>query len=214
MFYPLTPTLPPNPRLTVFNRACPPTPLPADAPAHRRACPPTPLPADAHLEQLAFRSAQSLLALKKDHVRRILHLPTPPPADAAPSADAAPATTAAQELEQHVSAYLRRTVDSFDLTKSIDEVCSQIWATLYDYPSLKTCTGLLQYVRDSVRLAWALVNQTPTYVLEYEQRLFRRDVHVRFHSSSTDSEDIRTYLWPALLEGAGGPCVHKAVVLT
>ena len=95
-----------------------------------------------------------------------------------------------------MSAYLRRTVDTFDLTKSIDvrvprvsptftciqteqartgyddiflsfviclcflqEVCSQIWATLYDYPSLKTCTGLLQYVRDSVRLAWALVNQ-------------------------------------------------------
>ncbi|XP_034254656.1 uncharacterized protein LOC117653237 [Thrips palmi] len=159
---------------------------------------------------LAFRSAQSLLALKKEHIRRILHLPTP----AADQSDAAPATTAAQELEQHVSTYLRRTVDSFDLTKSIDEVCSQIWATLYDYPSLKTCGGLLQYVRDSVRLAWALVNQTPTYVLEYEQRLFRRDVHVRFHSSDPDSEAIRTYLWPALLEGAGGPCVHKAVVLT
>ncbi|KAK3918742.1 Mitochondria-eating protein [Frankliniella fusca] len=152
----------------------------------------------------------------KDHIRRILHLPTP--SAAAPAADQqkadAAGSAAAQELEQHVSTYLRRTVDTFDLTKSIDEVCSQIWATLYDYPSLKTCTGLLQYVRDSVRLAWALVNQNPTYVLEYEQRHFRRDVHVRFHSSNPDSEAIRTYLWPALLEGAGGPCVHKAVVLT
>ncbi|KAJ1525255.1 hypothetical protein ONE63_010079 [Megalurothrips usitatus] len=159
---------------------------------------------------LAFRSAQSLLALKKDHVRRILHLPSAAHGQDHPGDGSA----AAAALEQHVSAYLRRTVDTFDLTKSIDEVCSQIWATLYDYPSLKTCTGLLQYVRDSVRLAWALVNQNPTYVLEYEQRHFRRDVHVRFHSSNPDSDAIRTYLWPALLEGAAGPCVHKAVVLT
>lgn len=59
-----------------------------------------------------------------------------------------------------------------------------------------------------------LLLQSPAYVLEYEQRLFRRDVHVRFHSSNPESEDVRTYLWPALLEGPGGPCVHKAVVVT
>jgi len=56
--------------------------------------------------------------------------------------------------------------------------------------------------------------QSPAYVLEYEQRRFRRDLHVRFHTSDPESEQIRTYLWPALLEGANGPCVHKAVVIT
>lgn len=174
--------------------------LPLFPPPPRPAPPFTDCAAPRPDAQLAFRSAQSLLALKKDHIRRILHLPPPPPPATADSKDPAgtvspsPASAAAQELEQQVSAYLRRTVDTFDLTKSIDvskssmqplatrgfeskvfsprsvilnlpflssaqEVCSQIWATLYDYPSLKSCTGLLQYVRDSVRLAWALVNQ-------------------------------------------------------
>ncbi|KAJ9583613.1 hypothetical protein L9F63_022057, partial [Diploptera punctata] len=160
---------------------------------------------------LAFRSAQSLLTLKKDHIRRILHLP-PPPAPGSPQLY--PVDPIAAELEKSVAIYLRRTVDKFDLTKNVEEVCCQIWATLYDYPCLKTCSGLVQYVKDAVRLAWGLVNQTPPFILEYEQRTLRRDVHVRFHSSNPESDQIRTYLWPALLEGTGGPCVHKAVVIT
>ncbi|KAG8290072.1 hypothetical protein J6590_090976 [Homalodisca vitripennis] len=59
-----------------------------------------------------------------------------------------------------------------------------------------------------------LMLQSPSYVLEYEQRVFRRDLHVRFHSADSDSDHIRTYLWPALLQGPGGQCVHKAVVIT
>ncbi|XP_039275827.1 uncharacterized protein LOC111052650 [Nilaparvata lugens] len=150
---------------------------------------------------LAFRSTQSLLNSKRDQVRRILLASTPP----------GPAHT---DLESAIAAFLHRTVDTFDLGHSIEEVSSQLWATLYDYPCLKMCPGLLQYIRDSVRLAWALANQTPAYVLEYEQRVFRRELHVRFHTSKSDSDQIRTYLWPALLEGPGGPCVHKAVVIT
>ncbi|PSN48173.1 hypothetical protein C0J52_08733 [Blattella germanica] len=160
------------------------------------------------VEQLAFRSAQSLLALKKDHMRRILHIPPPG------SPQASTPDPIAAELERSVATYLRRTIDKFDLTKNVEEVCCQIWATLYDYPCLKTCPGLVQYVKDAVRLAWGLVNQSPPFMLEYEQRTLRRDVHVRFHSSNPESDQIRTYLWPALLEGAGGPCVHKAVVIT
>lgn len=57
-------------------------------------------------------------------------------------------------------------------------------------------------------------SQIPPHVLEYEQRTFHRDIHVRFHTSKSDSNQIRTYLWPALLEGPKGTCVHKAVVIT
>ena len=39
------------------------------------------------------------------------------------------------------------------------EVCSQIWATLYDYPCLKSCDGIIKYVNECVRVAWGLVNQ-------------------------------------------------------
>ena len=39
----------------------------------------------------------------------------------------------------------------------------QLWATLYDYPSLKTCNGLLKYIENCVRLSWGLVNQVKLY---------------------------------------------------
>lgn len=95
------------------------------------------------------------------------------------------------------------------------EVCTQIWATLYDYPCLKSCDGLIVYVRDCVKLAWALTTQSPPFVIEYETRTFKQDMHVRFHTSNQDEEKITTYLWPALLEGdAKGQCLHKGVVVT
>ncbi len=39
------------------------------------------------------------------------------------------------------------------------EVTTQIWDTLYDYPCLKNCQGLLKYVEACVRVSWGLVNQ-------------------------------------------------------
>ncbi|CAL1291997.1 unnamed protein product [Larinioides sclopetarius] len=109
---------------------------------------------------------------------------------------------------------MKNSVDRFDLRKNLEEVLSQIWATLYDYPSLKTCEGLKHYVKDCVRLAWSLSNQSPPFMIEYEGRVFRKDLHVRFHSSNQESDHIKTYLWPTLLEGRNGPCVHKGVVIT
>jgi hypothetical protein len=41
----------------------------------------------------------------------------------------------------------------------MQDVCNQIWATLYDYPSLKSCDGLIRYIKECVRTAWALINQ-------------------------------------------------------
>jgi len=95
------------------------------------------------------------------------------------------------------------------------EVCNQIWATLYDYPSLKHCDGLRNYAKDCVRLAWSMSTQNPPLVIEYETRTFRSDMHVRFHSSDQDSTQVKTYLWPALLEGhSQGSCIHRGVVIT
>ena len=113
-------------------------------------------------------------------------------------------------------------------------MCSQIWATLYDYPCLQSCEGLVKYIKDSVRLAWSLVNQvtrsitcgriarksqpcrlqSPPFQLEFEARTFKSDYHIRFHTSDPKEDAVKTYLWPALVEGHNGPCVHKAVVIT
>ena len=61
-----------------------------------------------------------------------------------------------------------------NLPTFFQEVCSQIWATLYDYPCLKSCDGIIKYVKECVRVAWGLVNQVnwrhltyPVYILHF-----------------------------------------------
>lgn len=137
-----------------------------------------------------------------------------------------------KELELNLDNYLKSSTDRFDLTTNIEvianvinqsrnlmlsslqEVSMQLWATLYDYPCLKTCQGLTSYISDCIKLAWALSIQAPPFVIEYETRSFRSDMHVRFHTSSQESGGIKMYLWPSLLESHNGSCVHKGVVIT
>jgi len=40
----------------------------------------------------------------------------------------------------------------------LQQVANQLWNTLYDYPCLKGCEGLLKYIRACVTLAWGLTN--------------------------------------------------------
>jgi len=89
-----------------------------------------------------------------------------------------------------------------------------VWATLFDYPLLRDCAGLLQYIEESVRLAWALTLQNPPLVIDYESKEFNDELHTRFHVSDADCDHIRTVLWPMLLEGENGPCVYRGVVQT
>ncbi|XP_013783676.1 uncharacterized protein LOC106467845 isoform X2 [Limulus polyphemus] len=156
---------------------------------------------------LAFSSVQNTVSDIKSKLRHILQIPRVSVLDVN-------SEVASKELDASIDSYLRCTVDMFDININVEDVCSQIWATLYDYPSLKTCEGLLLYIRDCVRLAWGLTNQSPPYVISFETRTFNRNIHVRFHSSNQDSQEIKTYLWPTLLEGQNGPCVYKGVVIT
>nr|XP_027233185.1 uncharacterized protein LOC113824622 [Penaeus vannamei] len=163
---------------------------------------------------LAFRSASASAASLREEVRRVIQVPPPPPTGDIHSQDHYAHDPHTHALEVGVSAFLTANIDKHDLTKNVDEVCQQIWATLYDYPALKSCEGLLQYIKDCVRLAWGLSNQTPAFVIDYETRVFRKEYHVRFHTADPESDAIKTYLWPALLEGPGGTCVQKGVVIT
>ena len=113
-------------------------------------------------------------------------LPPPPPAKRTSSNNNKERYHPGLEVEHALASYLRQSVDSFDLTKNtevfvlllfsfiafglyyfnsffvvviLQDVCNQIWATLFDYPCLQSCDGLVKYIKDSVRLAWSLVNQ-------------------------------------------------------
>jgi len=185
---------------------------------------------------LSFRSALATVDKMRDHLRRVLQLRTGRVSSkgvlgglltAASSQSSKSAVVvveetggggggspAARDMETSFEHYLRRSSDVFDLSKNYEDVCAQLWATLYDYPCLKKCKGLHSYIESCVRASWGLVNQVPPYVIEYERRNFDPDFHVRHHSADASHGGIKTYLWPALTEGHKGPCVHKAVVIT
>ena len=93
-------------------------------------------------------------------------------------------------------------------------MCNQVWVTLYDYPGLKTCSGLKAYIEDCVRVSWGLTVQLPGYHIKYDTKTFDEKLFTRFHAADGSSDVIKTVLWPALLEGENGPCVHKGVVQT
>ncbi|XP_059470854.1 uncharacterized protein LOC132193916 [Neocloeon triangulifer] len=155
---------------------------------------------------LSYRAVLLVLAKKKEAIRKILQMPEP--------GQQSEVRAASDDLEASIAHYLASTADKFNLCQSVEDVCSQIWTALYDYPCLKTCQGLIAYVRSSVQMAWSLATQNPPLALEYEFKKYRPDLHSRFHASNPEKDDIRTYLWPALLESVNGPCLSKGVVIT
>lgn len=96
----------------------------------------------------------------------------------------------------------------------LQEVCSQIYATLYDYPSLKQCEGLRNYIESCIHTAWGLSVQRPPFTLLYDSKVFQPDLHIRAEPSNNQSILIQNILWPALLQTNHGPCVHRAIVQT
>ncbi|XP_062584720.1 uncharacterized protein LOC134246375 isoform X2 [Saccostrea cucullata] len=156
---------------------------------------------------LSFRGAQQAVHELRGKVRHLLNLPHP-------DAQRNHFDPLSNHMETQVAQYLCKTAGNFDVSKTIEEVCSQIYATLYDYPVLKDCQGLRHYVTSCVQIAWGLSVQNPPFLIIYDARQFHPDMHTRHHSSSPESEEIKNFLWPALTEGYGGPCVYKGVVIT
>ncbi|CAG2227314.1 unnamed protein product [Mytilus edulis] len=156
---------------------------------------------------LSFRDTQQMLHEIKGKLRHVLNLPHP---------DASQNTVddITQKMESQLNLYLQHTSHRYDLTVVTQDVCRQIYATLFDYPCLKDCIGLQKYITASVRVAWGLTVQNPPYVIQYDSRKFNPDIHTRFHSSNSTSDGIQTFIWPGLTEGYGGHCVCKAVVIT
>ncbi|XP_012945658.2 uncharacterized protein LOC101853203 [Aplysia californica] len=155
---------------------------------------------------LSFRCAQQHFQDLRGRLRHLLCLP-PPTTDA-------PTDPLAWDIEGHISNFLTRTTQTYDIGAIVHDVCGNIYATLYDYPGLKTCAGLADYTASVVRLAWALSVQQPPYTIAYDHRSFLPQYHVRFHTSDSDTDAIKSFLWPVLLDSQSGDCVAKGVVIT
>lgn len=157
---------------------------------------------------LAFRSAQHSLEQVTETMTQVLRLPS---ADDSGAEAADPMITRVRDV---VDSYLQQSINTYDISSIVQEVSQQVYATLYDYPRLKQCQRLQHYIKDCVRLAWALSVQTPPLMMDYDAKLFKEDAHTRFHSSNPESNLVKSMLWPGLLEGQNGPCVAKGVVIT
>lgn len=167
---------------------------------------------------LAFRCVHQHLHELRMKLRHLLCLPVPPTLIAPMSETLAVSPLNADgisaQMEDHISKYLTHTVDSYDVEPLVNEVCQNIYATLYDYPGLQTCEGLVEYARTAVRLAWGLSVQVPPYTISYDARIYQPQNHDRFHTSDSDSEEIKSFLWPMLVDGHTGLCVTRGVVIT
>ncbi|XP_052773036.1 uncharacterized protein LOC128211927 isoform X2 [Mya arenaria] len=157
---------------------------------------------------LSFRSVQQMLHELRGKVRHLLKLPVPNMPMSTPD------DPVAMEMETHIENYLCRAEQRFDISTCVQEVSSQIFATLYDYPCLKECEGLVSYITNCVHSAWTLSVQTPPFLIVYDSRVFNNEVHVRTEDSDIQSVMIQNFLWPSLLQGSNGPCVQRGIVET
>jgi len=118
------------------------------------------------------------------------------------------------ELQKIVTEQMRKTAASRNIEPNYTEVCEQLFQTLFDYPSLKTCKPLLTYIKECCKLAWLLLLSNPSYHINYHQTHFDSTFMNRFYSSDMDREEIASFIWPALVEQSTGHCVSKAIVIT
>ncbi|KAE9552410.1 hypothetical protein FO519_004391 [Halicephalobus sp. NKZ332] len=98
------------------------------------------------------------------------------------------------------------------------DVTTQIWETLYDFPSLKTCTRFNRFILDCVDVIWDLVagidGRLPRIKIDYEcHGTFDESRHIKYESSSS-SPVIKQYLWPGLISLQEEKQILKAIVLT
>ena len=60
----------------------------------------------------------------------------------------------AKGVEDSVADWLRKTSMAFDLTACLEEVEEQLHATLFDFPSLKECSPLRDFIQSAIRVSW------------------------------------------------------------
>ncbi|KAK0070471.1 hypothetical protein Bpfe_000454 [Biomphalaria pfeifferi] len=156
---------------------------------------------------LAFRCVQQKILDLKSQLRHLLCLPEPEISDR----DSVPLYA---DMEQHINQYFIKSADRYNLTSVIHEVSESICSTLYEYPGLKTCSQLKDYTELAVKIAWGLSIQNPPYLIMYESRKYQPHSHTRFHTSDSDLDEIKSFLWPFLIDGHSGECVAKGVVIT
>ena len=60
----------------------------------------------------------------------------------------------AKGVEDAMANWLRKTAMAFDLASCLEEVEEQLHATLFDFPSLRNCAPLRDFIKTAIRVSW------------------------------------------------------------
>ncbi|CAG9569590.1 unnamed protein product [Danaus chrysippus] len=110
---------------------------------------------------------------------------------------------------------MRNTADTFPLGDAERTVINQVCSTLREYPCLESCGALHALAAVACRAAWTISLHPPLRIdTDFTPVVMNPDKHVRFSQDSRErrSDLIRSFVWPALVDGTR--CVFRAVVLT
>ncbi|CAJ0929890.1 unnamed protein product, partial [Mesorhabditis belari] len=125
----------------------------------------------------------------------------------------------ANMLEVALYRHMYRRAKSQHGMSNAKEVTTQIWNTLYDFPSLKTCTRFNRFILECVDVCWDLVagidGRYPRLRIDFEAPShFDSEKHTRFEGSEPLKTQIRSVLWPGLFDQNTHQILLKMVVLT
>ena len=104
--------------------------------------------------------------------------------------------------------------------KNAKDVTTQIWETLYDFPSLKTCTRFNRFILDCVEVIWDIVagmdGRMPRLKLDYECSGggFDPTRHTRSGDSNLNFSTLKYCVWPGLINCRDNEYVVKAIMCT
>lgn len=124
-------------------------------------------------------------------------------------------TLPAQRLRSDILRLFVATSDTYPIAEIERQVLSLVCDTLREYKCLEGCAPLRRYVADVAKTAWFLVNHEPPFELDTDFQTPTRmqpERQVRHHTSDRNSETVRSYLWPGLIQD--GQYMHKNVVIT
>ena len=146
---------------------------------------------------------------------------------------------AEKQLESAITVYLRRVCSRQDMapitkvthtftsqTHSIHCVCmhgstTQMLKCQLDakylnsavYAEVKGLQPFVDYMKECVRVAWALCIQTPHMTINCSEMVYKREHHKRFYNADKSRKDILMYMWPILTQ-FNGPVLVQGIVLT
>jgi len=104
--------------------------------------------------------------------------------------------------------------DYFTFSRTFQDVSKQLWSTLYDFPELKNCAKVKEYIDECVRLSWMLAVQVPPMSIECEATEFSDKLHGRFMTSEMKSFTIKYHVWPALFDSQAVHVLYWGTVVT